>query len=89
MADSFSNHTQSMDSPAANVVLVTPHDTNDLAQATRGISFAAAGALKVLTAGGQTVTIPGGSLVAGIIHPLRVVRVFSTGTAATDIVGYY
>ena len=41
--------------------------------------------MAVITPGGTTITYP--SLVAGVIHPIRAVRVLSTGTAATTIVG--
>ena len=52
----------------------------------RGVSFATAGAIKVTTADGDTVTIPSGALAAGGIHPMRLRRVWSTGTTAADIV---
>jgi hypothetical protein len=71
------------------VALVTKHDTNELTYFTRGISFAVAGDLAVVTAGGETVVIPSGALAAGIVHPLRVKQVLSTGTAATGIVAYW
>lgn len=89
MADTFAGHSQTKHSPADYVFLVTPDDDDDLANTTRAISFAVAGDLKVTTAGGTTVTIPSGALAAGVVHPLRVVRVFATGTDADGIVGYY
>jgi len=78
-----------LQNPAEHCFLITPNDSTDLTTPTRGISVAAAGALKVTTLGGDTVVIPDGALAAGVIHPLRVKRVFSTGTGATGIVGYY
>ncbi len=74
---------------AMNVALVTPSDSADLTTPTRGVSFATAGALKVTTVGGQEVTIPSGALAAGIIHPLQVKRIWSTGTGAANIVAYW
>lgn len=74
---------------AKKIRLITPHDTNDLVATTKGISFAAAGTLKVLTVTGDIVTIPSGALAAGIIHPIAVKRVYSAGTTATGIVGYF
>ena len=75
--------------PAISVALVTPSDSADLTGgATRGVSFAAAGDLKVITDKAETVVIPSGALAAGIIHPLSVTRIFSTGTTATGIVVY-
>lgn len=74
---------------ASYAALVTPSNTEDLTAVTRGISFAAAGALKVDLVGGDTITIPSGALAAGIIHPLMVTRVYATGTGATGIVAYW
>lgn len=82
------------DDAAISCYLVTPSDTNYLADASdnpvcsRGISFGTAGTLKVEFVGGLVVTIPDGALAAGVIHPLKVVQVWSTGTTATDIVVY-
>lgn len=75
--------------PALHVALVTPSDSADLTYTSRGVAFAAAGDLKVTTSGGETVVIPSGSLAAGLIHPLMVTRIWSTGTTATGIVVYY
>lgn len=81
--------------PAATAVAVTPHDTNDLADVavgsdtvsvTAALYIGTAGALKVITGQGDTVTF--GNVEAGIL-PLQVTRVFSTGTAATNIVALY
>lgn len=64
-------------------------DNNDIAGgAIRGISFAVAGALKITTTGGDTVTITSGALSAGSIHPIGIIKVFATGTGATGIWGY-
>lgn len=52
---------------------------------TRGIYVGVSGDLKVVTAGGTTLTFVG--LAAGMTHPLRVSKVFATGTTATDIIG--
>lgn len=81
-------------SPAVNAALVTADDANDLTVVTRGISFATAGALKVTMMGdnataGATVVIPSGALAAGLIHPLRVRRIWATGTTAASIVAYW
>lgn len=79
-------------SPVTKVVLVTPSDTADIDTSsvpTRGISFGTAGVLVVIDAKGNTVSIPSGALTAGIIHPLRVTRVKSTNTTASDIVAYF
>lgn len=68
---------------------VTPSDSTDLAHVTRGISFATAGALKITTLRGTTIIIPSGALAAGIIHPIRATRIWSTGTTAATIVAWW
>ncbi len=87
--DDFGTQASGTSSPARHVILITPHDTDELSHVTRGISFSVAGALVVVTQGGETVTIPSGSLAAGIIHPLAVKIVKSTGNGCSNIVGYY
>jgi hypothetical protein len=53
----------------------------------RSISVQVAGAVKVTMVNGDVVTIP---LVAvGVQFPLRVSRIWTTGTTATGIVAYY
>lgn len=71
--------------PADGVFIITPSDTENLTQATRGLYVGVAGDVKVDMASGDTITFK--TLSAGIIHPLRVRKVYSTGTNATDILG--
>jgi len=87
MTDQFSNFREGLSAPADNAASVTPHDSNDLSIVTRGIYVGTSGDLKVDLSGGDTVTFA--NIAAGVIHPLRVQRVYSTGTTATDIVGVY
>lgn len=75
--------------PAAHAALVTPDDSNDLTSMTRGVSFGTAGAIKVTTAGGETLVIPSGALAAGVVHPVAWVRIWSTSTTAANIVAYW
>lgn len=56
-------------------------DTLDLIKGASGIIIHASGVLKVLTAGGTTVTLP--ALAVGVVHPLRIKRVFNTTTTVT------
>lgn len=79
--------------PAEHIFLITPIDTGFLdcagvQIATRAISLAAEGTLRVLTVHDEDITIPDGALAAGILHPMAVKRVYATGTTATGIVGY-
>jgi hypothetical protein len=77
---------QSQNDPATDIVAISPSDSGTLA-GIRGICFGGSGALRVLTQDGSDITIPSGVLAAGVIHPIRVKRVFATGTSATSIYG--
>ncbi len=79
--------------PAEHIFLITPDDVATLncagvPIATRAISLAGEGTLRVLTVHDEDITIPDGALAAGILHPMAVKMVYATGTTATDIVGY-
>ncbi|PIL21173.1 hypothetical protein P775_05690 [Puniceibacterium antarcticum] len=63
---------------------ITPNDTSDLSTLTRALYVGGAGDLRVTMADGNTVTFAG--LPVGW-HPVRVARVHSTGTTASNIVG--
>lgn len=67
--------------PADHAAVVTPNDAADLSTTPRALMVSGGGDLRVTTRGGQTLTI---SVTEGII-PLRVSRVFATGTTATGI----
>lgn len=79
---------QTDSSPAIHAVAITPSDATDLTNGTRGLYVGVTGNVKVDMLGGDTaITFVG--LAAGVVHPLRVSRVYSTGTTATSIVGVY
>lgn len=64
---------------------VTPSDSADLARVSRGLFVGGAGNLSVVMAGnGATVVFTG--VTAGSFLPIRVSRVNSTSTTATNIV---
>jgi S-adenosylmethionine synthetase len=73
--------------PASRAFHVTPHDTNLCMHETRGLYLGTSGSVRVDMADGDSVTFA--NLAAGIIHPLRVTRVYATGTNATGIVGVW
>lgn len=83
--DEFGSHAPGLTSPASDAFAVTPNDGADLAQVTRGLWVGVAGDVSVVTRGGTTVTLKGAP--SGSLIPIRVKRVRSTGTTATDIVG--
>lgn len=70
----------------AGAAAVTPHDTTKIA-VTRGLYCGVSGDVKVDMLNGDTVTFT--NLADGIIHPLQVDHVYSTGTTATNIVAIY
>lgn len=71
--------------PAEHAYRITPNDANYLIAPTRGIWVGVAGNLRVQMVGGAIETFE--NAIAGIVHPLRVIRVFATGTGATGIRG--
>lgn len=73
--------------PIVDFTTITPDDDNDLGRPCRGILVGVSGAVKVTLVGGTTGVIP--ALAAGVVHPFSVLRVFSTGTTATDIIGVW
>ena len=64
---------------------IIPDDANDLELLTRGIYIGEFGTLHVRMADGSEGTY--GALIAGMVHPLQIIRVFASGTTADDIRG--
>jgi len=85
-ADLFQYNRPGLASPYTHAAAVTPHDTNELAYITRALYVGTAGALKVVTADGDTVTF--GNVAVGELR-IRVKQVFSTGTVASNIVSMW
>ena len=75
------------DAPASNAFAVTPADGSNLTHAARALFVGGAGDVKVDTLGGDTVTFTG--VLAGSILPVRILKVYATGTDATNIVAVY
>lgn len=74
--------------PADSAAAITPSDVNDLENHTRGLYIGGAGDVKVIMANGtEAVTFT--ALAVGVVHPLRVRRVYDTDTTATAIVGVW
>ena len=74
--------------PPSHAEAVTPDDTPETAlnvfQGATGIWVGASGDVRVRMRSGADVTLK--AVQAGVWHPLQFVHVFTTGTAATDIV---
>ena len=87
MADIFEKNFTELESPVSNAVAITPNNSTDLAQTTRAIYIGGSGNLTVeMAGGGVDVTFTG--LVAGIILPIRVIKV-KTSSTATNLVALY
>jgi hypothetical protein len=84
----FASNQSGPGAPYQHAVLVTPSDTDDLANASTALLLSVDGALKVDTEGGETVVFPTGTFLVKTFLPLRVTRVYSTGTTATGIVAF-
>jgi len=87
MSDKFSNYHSGLESPAERAFAITGNDSTDLTIFPRAIYVGGAGNVKVITLGGDTVTFSG--MLAGTVLPVRVKRVFSTDTTATNLLGLY
>lgn len=85
--DLFSTFTSSLDSPAAFAAAVSPNDNTDLTTATRAIYVGGAGAVKVDTVGGSTVTFA--AVPVGTVLAVRATRVYTTGTTATNLIAMW
>lgn len=73
--------------PADNAAAVTPNDSTDLTNTARALYVGTGGDVKVTTAGNDTVTF--NDVQGGSILPVRIKRVFSTGTTASNMVAIY
>lgn len=83
MVDNFSSYQESLDSPANGIFEITPNDSSDLSQVTRGLLVGTAGGASVVMADGTSGTIP---LQVGY-NPLQVKKINATDTTASNIWG--
>ena len=84
MSDPFQHHQPGLTGPATDLIEITPSDSDDLDPCVRGIGVTGSGNVRVTTVGGTTATI---FVAAGAIWPVRVQRVWASGTDAGGIVG--
>lgn len=83
--DEFADNTSGLSSPITAAEDITPNDAVDLGHVTRALYVGGEGALRVTLQGGETVTLA--AVNGGALYPLRVARVWATGTTATYLVG--
>lgn len=84
MPSSFSDRTRRPSDPAVTVFDITPDDVADLAEVTTALNVATPGTVRVTTLDGSTADL---SVHPGHAFPVRVRRVWLTGTTATGIRG--
>lgn len=79
--------------PARGGMAITPADSDIVFPAGAGfpkaISFGTAGTLSIVTTNGNALTYASGELAAGVLHPICVMRVNTTGTSAVNIKVYW
>ncbi|MCP1168378.1 spike base protein, RCAP_Rcc01079 family [Limimaricola litoreus] len=84
MHDPFDKHQSGLESPPTRLFQIQPDDAADLPQATRALNAAQGGAVRVTSVAGDVATL---YVAAGCAFPVRVRRVWATGTTATGLVG--
>lgn len=84
--DTFASANDTLQSPATNIEEIVPSDVADLSYLTKSLNVATPGSVRVTTHSGTISTV---HVEAGIVFPLRVRRVWATGTTATGIRGLY
>ena len=87
MADEFSAYRTGLDSPARRGEAVTPHDSTDLAYATRGLYVGVGGDITVVFVADVATAVLLTDVPSGVILPICITRVNSTATTATNMVG--
>lgn len=71
--------------PVSNGFAITPHDSTDFVRTTRGIYVGTTGNIVVVFPDATTATFS--NVPAGAILPVRAIRVNSTNTTASNLVG--
>ena len=84
MTDQFSSHGVSLDGPASGVFIITAHDTNELAIATRAIRVTVGGVLVVTGIDGVSTAC---NFADGETRAIRAKIVKSTGSSPGLLAG--
>lgn len=84
--DKFASDPNTLSTPATEVAEIVPSDTTDIAHITKALNAATAGTVRITTERGAVTDI---FLAAGVVFPLRVRRVWATGTSATGLRALY
>lgn len=87
MYDAFAGACPELESPASFAMAITPSDSDDLTHVPRALYCLSAGTVRVtMRSGGDPVTLP---ILPGTPLPVRISRVWASGTTATGIVGIW
>ena len=87
MTDNFASFFTELNSPAQDAFAVSKSDSANLTFATRALYVGGGGNVAITTVKGANVTFA--NVPAGSLLPVRAIKVLSTGTTATLIVGMY
>jgi hypothetical protein len=84
--DRYASFTRAPSLPATSVQEIAPDDGTDIPTVSLALNVATPGTVRVTTLDGDTVDV---HVAAGVAFPLRVTRVWATGTTATGIRALY
>lgn len=86
----FANEESAYDSEAVDLGSADyePKDAQGNAVICRGLLISVAGAVKILTHAGNTVTYPSGALAPQFLYPIKFRKIFQSGTTATGIFAF-
>ncbi len=84
--DQFVNTARSPQNPAHSAAEIIPSDTQDLPQVTLALNVATFGRVRVTTVDNEISDV---TISPGVAFPLRVARVWQSGTTATGIRGLF
>ena len=85
--NNFARHQSTDRSPYSHGAAITPHDTNELTNVTRGIYVGGAGNVKVTTVDGDTITYV--AVPVGTTLDVQAKIVFATLTTATNLLALW
>ena len=85
MTDPFVNHPPALTAPGSRHYAITPSDSANETEAFRSVYVGGAGNVAIVDLNGDAVTWTAAA--AGSILPMRGIRVNSTNTTATNLVG--